>query len=419
MSIQILDATGAAPLTTLPVTSVTGMAAGMATFLAIPTSANLVAVVTDETGTGSLVFATAPTVSAPTLSGTVTLADAAVVAVGTGTGTKIGTATSQKLALWNAVPITQPANTVAIDTLLGTTGLRATGGVASFDTTVKPRLGTTAVGTAPLKFTTQAQGLLVVEQGAMELIGNSLQFTQKAKRRGVVMSQSVRVADVAQTNTTNDSYCAFTASIAGTTMTVSAISSGALYPGQQVFCSGMTTYTYIVSQTSGATGSTGNYVVNASQTQASASFTGAIVIAEHGPNYLEVGKSEEIQARGTFQQAAAGAGILTIAIRYAGAAATVSLATTTGTIGASQADLRVWSTCRSVDATTGTLKLNAELRWTVDSTGVSTSVRGNGTYTGDTTAASILTVSAAWSVASATNSFTINQSRVLCVETNR
>jgi hypothetical protein len=41
---------------------------GVATFLATPTSANLAAAVTDETGTGSLVFGTSPTLTTPTIS---------------------------------------------------------------------------------------------------------------------------------------------------------------------------------------------------------------------------------------------------------------------------------------------------------------------------------------------------------------
>jgi hypothetical protein len=38
-----------------------------------------------------------------------TMADGANIAVGTGTGTKIGTATTQKQSLWNVVPIVQPS----------------------------------------------------------------------------------------------------------------------------------------------------------------------------------------------------------------------------------------------------------------------------------------------------------------------
>jgi len=48
--------------TGLPIsTGVSGLGANVATFLATPSSANLAAAVTDETGTGSLVFANAPT----------------------------------------------------------------------------------------------------------------------------------------------------------------------------------------------------------------------------------------------------------------------------------------------------------------------------------------------------------------------
>ncbi len=53
---------------TIPVASIGGLGTGVATFLATPTSANLAAAVTDETGSGSLVFATSPTITTPTLS---------------------------------------------------------------------------------------------------------------------------------------------------------------------------------------------------------------------------------------------------------------------------------------------------------------------------------------------------------------
>jgi hypothetical protein len=54
--------------TGLPIaTGVSGLAANVATFLATPTSANLIAAVTDETGTGALVFNTSPTLVTPAL----------------------------------------------------------------------------------------------------------------------------------------------------------------------------------------------------------------------------------------------------------------------------------------------------------------------------------------------------------------
>ena len=54
--------------TGLPIsTGVSGLGASVATFLATPSSANLAAAVTDETGTGPLVFATSPTIATPTV----------------------------------------------------------------------------------------------------------------------------------------------------------------------------------------------------------------------------------------------------------------------------------------------------------------------------------------------------------------
>jgi hypothetical protein len=71
----LTNATGL-PLTTgvtgtLPVanggTGITSLGTGVATWLGTPSSANLISAVTDETGTGSLVFATSPTLTNPTV----------------------------------------------------------------------------------------------------------------------------------------------------------------------------------------------------------------------------------------------------------------------------------------------------------------------------------------------------------------
>jgi hypothetical protein len=60
--------TAAANTTVTPaVGSITGLGTGVGTFLATPTSANLASAVTDETGSGSLVFATSPTLVTPAL----------------------------------------------------------------------------------------------------------------------------------------------------------------------------------------------------------------------------------------------------------------------------------------------------------------------------------------------------------------
>lgn len=54
--------------TGLPVsTGISGLGTGVATFLATPSSANLASAVTDETGSGALVFGTSPTLTTPVL----------------------------------------------------------------------------------------------------------------------------------------------------------------------------------------------------------------------------------------------------------------------------------------------------------------------------------------------------------------
>lgn len=62
------SATAAAWATpSVAVGGITGLGSGVGTFLATPSSANLATAVTDETGTGALVFATSPTLVTPAL----------------------------------------------------------------------------------------------------------------------------------------------------------------------------------------------------------------------------------------------------------------------------------------------------------------------------------------------------------------
>ena len=74
------DATPAFDLsdaTSLPIsTGVSGLASNVATFLGTPSSSNLRSAVTDETGTGALVFGTSPTVATPDITGRATMDDA-------------------------------------------------------------------------------------------------------------------------------------------------------------------------------------------------------------------------------------------------------------------------------------------------------------------------------------------------------
>jgi hypothetical protein len=67
-SLRTLD-TLLAALGSVAVGDITGLAAGVAAFLADPTSAKLRTALTDETGTGAAVFATSPTLTTPVING--------------------------------------------------------------------------------------------------------------------------------------------------------------------------------------------------------------------------------------------------------------------------------------------------------------------------------------------------------------
>lgn len=66
--------------TGLPVsTGISGLGTGVATFLATPSSSNLASAVTNETGSGALVFATSPGIASPAISGTMSLIANAII----------------------------------------------------------------------------------------------------------------------------------------------------------------------------------------------------------------------------------------------------------------------------------------------------------------------------------------------------
>jgi hypothetical protein len=131
--------------TGLPIsTGVSGLGTGVATFLATPSSANLAAAVTGETGSGGLVFDTSPTLVTPTI-GVATATSINKVAI-------TAPATSATLTIANGKTLTA-SNSI---TLAGTDSTTMTFPSASATITQTIASGTSALGTSAISSATCA-----------------------------------------------------------------------------------------------------------------------------------------------------------------------------------------------------------------------------------------------------------------------
>ncbi len=143
--------------TNLPISSgISGLGSGVGTFLTTPSSANLAAAVSDETGSGALVFGTSPTIATPTLTGdviqdVVKASGSAGVSIKNSGGTAIvtlGSANTTNVSFAGVVNMTSPNLTTPVlgtptsGTLTNCTGLPISTGVSGLAANVATFLAT-------------------------------------------------------------------------------------------------------------------------------------------------------------------------------------------------------------------------------------------------------------------------------------
>ncbi len=192
--------------TGLPIaTGVSGLGSGIATFLATPSSANLATAVTDETGSGALVFATSPTLVTPALG---TPASGVMTNV---TGTASGLTSGITLALKSA--------TTTVDVSAATapsSGQVLTATDSTHATWQTPTAGTvTSVSGTSNRITSTGGDTPVIDISA-SYVGQSSITTLGTIATGVWNGTAV---DVAHGGTGNTTFTAYSVICAGTTAT--------------------------------------------------------------------------------------------------------------------------------------------------------------------------------------------------------
>ena len=154
--------TSASNITITPaLSSITNLGAGVATFLGTPSSANLAGAVTDETGSGALVFATSPTLVTPTLGVATATSINKVAITAPATSATLTLANGSTLATNGAFALTL-TTTAASNVTLPISGTLATlAGTETLTnkTLTSPTLTTPALGTPASGTLTSCTGL--------------------------------------------------------------------------------------------------------------------------------------------------------------------------------------------------------------------------------------------------------------------
>jgi hypothetical protein len=153
--------------------------------------------------------------------------------------------------------------------------------------------GSTGITTNGISDTTGTDALNnVTVAGTLAVTGAATMSSTLAVTGAITGSSTVAgatgiVYPVVQGTAISTATTSFTASIAATTMTVTAVGSGTLAVGQVLTGTGVTAGTTITAQLTGTAGSTGTYTVSASQTTSSTTITVVAVDFLNIPSWVK------------------------------------------------------------------------------------------------------------------------------------
>jgi hypothetical protein len=299
-SATLTNATG------LPIsTGVSGLGTGVATFLATPSSANLAAAVTNETGSGALVFAESPTLSgtplAPTASvGTNTTQIATTAYVISQIGAISAGVTSFSTGTTGLTPSAATSGAVTLAGTLavanggtGVTTATGTGAVvlSNSPTLVTPALGTPASGTLTnvtgLPLTTGVTGILPVANGGTATATPALVAGANVTITGTWPNQTIAAAAPGTGTVTAVTASAPLASSGGTTPNISvtgvlATANGGTGTSSTTFVNLATNVTGTLPTANGGTGNTNGTVAKLATTNFTVEESGGELLFKYG-----------------------------------------------------------------------------------------------------------------------------------------